>query len=117
MSQRLRIVWISSLSAALAACHSDVMSPSGDIAARQRDLLFVTTSLMLLIVVPVMALIVAFAWRYRHTNGDARYEPGWHHSMRLELTIWSIPLLLVICIGALTWIGTHHLDPFRPLDR
>jgi cytochrome o ubiquinol oxidase subunit 2 len=37
--------------------------------------------------------------------------------MRLELVIWSLPLLIVICLGALTWLGTHLLDPYRPLDR
>jgi cytochrome o ubiquinol oxidase subunit 2 len=31
--------------------------------------------------------------------------------------IWTVPLLIVIALGALTWIGTHKLDPYRPLDR
>ena len=105
------------LCAALAACDAVVLNPSGDIAAQQRDLLVTSTVLMLLIIVPVMALTVFFAWRYRHTNRQARYEPDWHHSMRLELVIWSAPLLIIICLGALTWLGTHLLDPYRPLDR
>jgi cytochrome o ubiquinol oxidase subunit 2 len=33
------------------------------------------------------------------------------------LIIWSAPLLIIICLGALTWMGTHLLDPFRPLGR
>ena len=73
--------------------------------------------LMLLIIVPVLALIVLFAWRYRATNTDARYEPDWDHSTALELVIWGFPLLIIICLGALTWMGTHLLDPYRPLDR
>ncbi len=117
MSQRLRFLAILPLYAALAACDAVVLNPSGDIAAQQRDLLVTSTVLMLLIIVPVMALTVFFAWRYRHTNRKARYEPDWHHSMRLELLIWSAPLLIVICLGALTWLGTHLLDPYRPLDR
>ena len=117
MSKRLRILAILPLYAALAACDAVVLNPSGDIAAQQRDLLVTSTVLMLLIIVPVMALTVFFAWRYRHTNRKARYEPDWHHSMRLELVIWSAPLLIVICLGALTWLGTHLLDPYRPLDR
>ncbi len=44
-------------------------------------------------------------------NKNARYEPDWHHSTRLELVIWSAPLLIIICLGALTWLGTHLLDP------
>ena len=101
----------------LASCGMVVLDPSGDVAARQRDLLLISTGLMLLIIVPVMALVVWFAWRYRHNNKDAVYEPDWHHSMRLELVIWSAPLLIIICLGAITWLGTHLLDPYRKLDR
>jgi cytochrome o ubiquinol oxidase subunit 2 len=82
-------------------------------------LIVVATILMLLIVVPVMFLVVLFAWRYRQ-NGKAtetEYDPEWHHSTKLELVIWSAPLLIIIALGALTWITTHKLDPYRPLDR
>jgi cytochrome o ubiquinol oxidase subunit II len=117
MMNRLRILTTLPLFLALAACDMVVLNPSGDVAVQQRDLLVMSTWLMLLIIVPVMALIVLFAWRYRHTNREARYEPDWHHSMRLELVIWSAPLLIIICLGALTWLGTHLLDPYRPIDR
>jgi cytochrome o ubiquinol oxidase subunit 2 len=117
MMNRLRILTIIPLALALAACDMVVLNPSGDVAVQQRDLLVMSTWLMLLIIVPVMALTVWFAWRYRHTNREARYEPDWHHSMRLELVIWSAPLLIIICLGALTWLGTHLLDPYRPIDR
>jgi cytochrome o ubiquinol oxidase subunit 2 len=102
---------------ALSACHAVVLQPSGDIAARQRDLLVQSTALMLVIIVPVMALTIFFAWYYRHSNRTARYEPDWDHSTRLELVIWGMPLLIIICLGALTWMGTHLLDPYRSLDR
>ena len=72
---------------------------------------------MLLIIVPVMAATVLFAWRYRHSNHEARYEPDWDHSTQLELLIWGGPLLIIICLGAMTWMGSHLLDPYRPLDR
>ena len=117
MIRRLRYLAALPLLAALSACDMVVLNPAGDVAAQQRDLLVTSTWLMLIIIVPVMALIVIFAWRYRHNNRAARYEPDWHHSMRLELVIWSLPLLIVICLGALTWLGTHLLDPYRPLDR
>ena len=115
--KRLRLLALLPLCAALCACDWTVLNPSGDIAVQQRDLLVISTVLMLLIIIPVMVLIVVFAWRYRHSNTQARYEPDWHHSMRLELVIWSAPLLIIICLGALTWLGTHLLDPYRPLDR
>ncbi|MFX7918760.1 hypothetical protein ABTK44_21645, partial [Acinetobacter baumannii] len=31
--------------------------------------------------------------------------------------IWTAPLMIIIALGALTWIGTHTLDPFRPLSK
>ncbi|HWK48258.1 MAG TPA: ubiquinol oxidase subunit II, partial [Steroidobacter sp.] len=117
MNRRLRNLAVLPLFAALSACDMVVLNPGGDVAAQQRDLLVISTWLMLIIIIPVMVLIVIFAWRYRHNNREARYEPDWHHSMRLELVIWSLPLLIVICLGALTWLGTHLLDPYRPLDR
>ncbi|WP_337267176.1 ubiquinol oxidase subunit II [Oryzifoliimicrobium ureilyticus] len=102
---------------ALAGCNMVVMSPSGDIAQQQRDLIIVATILMLLIIIPVMILTVFFAWRYRQSNTAATYDPDWHHSTRLEVVIWSAPLAIIIALGAVTWISTHKLDPFRPLER
>jgi cytochrome o ubiquinol oxidase subunit 2 len=103
--------------AMLAGCNAVLFSPSGDIAAQQRDLIIYSTGLMLIIVVPVIALIFLFAWRYRATNKEATYEPDWDHSTLLELLIWAAPLLIIIALGALTWVSTHKLDPYRPLDR
>ncbi len=101
----------------LAGCNMVVMQPSGDIAARQRDLVVASTGLMLLIIVPVIALTLLFAWRYRASNTRATYDPDWHHSTQLEVVIWAAPLAIIIALGALTWISTHTLDPFRPLSR
>lgn len=72
---------------------------------------------MLIIIVPVILLTLLFAWKYRQSNTEAEYDPEWHHSTALELVIWSVPLIIVIALGTLTWIGTHKLDPYRPLDR
>ena len=101
----------------LAGCNTVVMNPSGDIAAQQSHLILVSTLLMLLIIVPVIALTLLFAWRYRGSNTSARYEPDWDHSTKLELVIWGAPLLIIIALGLITWISTHLLDPFRPLQR
>ncbi|PXA97929.1 ubiquinol oxidase subunit II [Nostoc sp. 3335mG] len=97
--------------------HLVVLDPAGDVARQQGNLVLASTGLMLLIIIPVMALTVLFAWRYRAANKEARYEPEWDHSTQLELVIWAAPLLIIICLGALTWVGTHLLDPYRPLAR
>jgi cytochrome o ubiquinol oxidase subunit 2 len=100
----------------LAACDRAVLNPAGDIARQQRDIIYISTGLMLLIIVPVLLLICIFAWRYRKGKGGT-YDPHFDHSTSLELVIWSAPLLIIIMLGALTWSSTHLLDPFRPLDR
>ena len=114
---RLKPLVLLPLLLVLGACSAVVLDPAGDVAGQQRDLLVVSTLLMLLIIVPVMALVVVFAWRYRASNKSAAYEPDWDHSTHLELVIWAAPLLIIICLGALTWAGTHLLDPYRPLSR
>ncbi len=101
--------------ALLTGCNAVLLSPSGDLAVRQRDLIIISTGLMLLIIVPVIVLTLLFAWRYRASNQQAEYAPDWDHSTLLELLIWAAPLLIIIALGALTWVSTHKLDPYRPL--
>ena len=101
----------------LAGCNTVLLHPSGVVAAQQGHLIVASTVLMLLVVVPVIALTVIFAWRYRQSNSAATYTPDWDHSTQLELVIWAAPLLIIIALGALTWISSHTLDPYRPLRK
>ena len=103
--------------ALLTGCDMVLLNASGDIARQQGQLIVVSTVLMLLIIVPVIALTIYFAWRYRQSNKEANYSPDWDHSTELELAIWGAPLLIIIALGAITWISTHTLDPYRPLRR
>ncbi|MET0292235.1 MAG: ubiquinol oxidase subunit II [Steroidobacteraceae bacterium] len=112
--RRLRAACLLPLLGSLAACDNAVLNPAGDIARQQRDIIYISTGLMLLIIIPVLILIVLFAWRYRK-GGQGTYDPKFDHSTGLELAIWAAPLLIIIALGALTWSSTHLLDPFRPL--
>ena len=103
--------------ALFAGCNMVLLHPAGAVAAQQGHLIVVSTILMLLVIVPVMALTVLFAWRYRKSNTEATYSPDWDHSTQLELVIWAAPLLIIIALGAVTWISTHTLDPYRSLRR
>ncbi|MEX1668113.1 ubiquinol oxidase subunit II [Zhongshania guokunii] len=118
ISKTLRTIFVSVIGMALlSGCDTVVMSPSGDIAAQQAKLIVWATILMLIVVVPVIVLTLLFAWRYRASNKEATYTPDWDHSTNLELVIWAAPLAIIIALGALTWVSTHQLDPYRPLDR
>ncbi|MEM1287477.1 MAG: ubiquinol oxidase subunit II [Pseudomonadota bacterium] len=113
----LRIFGIVALFLLLSGCQMVVMDPSGDIAVQQKDLIIYATILMLLVCLPVMVLTCFFAWKYRESNKDATYEPNWDHSISLEIIIWGVPMAIIICIGGLTWVATHRLNPYDDLRR
>jgi cytochrome o ubiquinol oxidase subunit 2 len=114
LTKHLKTSGLVSLACLLSACGRAVLDPAGDVARQQRDIIYISTGLMLLIIVPVMILVVVFAWRYRK-GGRGTYDAQFDHSTTLELAIWSAPLLIIIALGALTWSSTHLLDPFRPI--
>ena len=114
--KHLRLLLVPTV-ALLSGCNWVLMNPSGDVALQQRNIILISTGLMMLIIVPVIALTLLFAWRYRKANTKADYRPDWDHSTQLELVIWAAPLLIIIALGAITWISTHTLDPYRPLSR
>ncbi len=117
MSFKLKGLGLALVTLALAGCKSEVLDPAGPVAAQQKDLLISSTLLMLLIILPVMALTIWFGWYYRAGNKTADYRPDWDHSTKLELVIWAAPLFIIISLGAMTWVGTHLTDPWRPLAK
>jgi len=116
LSNPLRVLAVLGLPALLSGCNLVVLDPSGHVAVQEGRLIVIATMLMLLVIVPVIALTVLFAWKYRQGNTSAAYEPNWNHSTQLELVIWAAPLIIIIALGAITWITTHTLDPYRPLE-
>lgn len=116
-NRSIRSLLLAAAALPLAGCNTLLLNAPGDIAAQQGDLIVVSTLLMLLIILPVIALTLFFAWRYRASNQEATYAPDWDHSTQLELAIWAAPLLIIIALGAITWVSTHTLDPYRPVER
>ena len=115
--RRLPPIALPPLLTLLGGCDLVVLQPAGYVAEQQRNLLLASVGLMLLIIVPVIAVTLFFAWHYRATNETAVYDPDWHHSTQLEVLIWTAPLLIIIALGALTWISTHVLDPFHSVAK
>jgi cytochrome o ubiquinol oxidase subunit 2 len=113
----LRFLALLAAFALLGGCNMVVLNPAGDVALQERNLILASTGLMLLIILPVIGTTAFFAWHYRESNTKATYAPNWSHSTQLEVLIWTAPLLIIIALGALTWISTHTLDPFRPVGR
>ncbi|TZG36025.1 ubiquinol oxidase subunit II [Agrobacterium sp. B1(2019)] len=100
----------------LAGCNSVVLRPAGDVATQQRDLLVFATALILVIIVPLIAAVLIFVWRYR-ASGNGPYDPETKDSARLTALVWSGPLVIIVVLAITTWFSTHRLDPYRPLDR
>src|ERR1700748_1733189 len=94
----------------------NILDPQGPIAAADKMILIDSISIMLAIVVPTIVAIFAFAWYFRASNTKAFYWPDWEYSGRLELVVWSIPALTIILLGGVGWIGSHQLDPARPVE-
>ena len=101
----------------LSGCQLVLLDPAGWVADQERDLLVVSTILMLIIIVPVLVMSVYMPWRYRASRQKTDdYDPEFEHSALFEAFIWGVPVMIIIALGALTWIYTHRLDPYKPLD-
>jgi cytochrome o ubiquinol oxidase subunit II len=101
--------------ATLAGCNEGVLDPKGPIAAAERLILFNSTGIMLAIVIPTILATLGVAYWFRSSNKRARYLPTFQHSGRLELLVWSIPLMTVLLVGGVAWIGAHDLNPPNPI--
>jgi cytochrome o ubiquinol oxidase subunit 2 len=99
----------------LTACQPGVFDPLGPIGLAEKTILIDSLAIMLAIVIPTIAATLAFAWWFRASNTRATYLPDFEYSGRIELIVWSIPLLTVILLGGVAWIGSHDLDPAKPL--
>src|SRR5215831_16611441 len=90
----------------LTSCQG-VLDPQGPIASAERLLLINSTSIMLVVVIPVIAATLAFAWWYRSSNTRATRSLDESYEERIEFVVWSIPALTVILLGGVIWISSQ----------
>src|SRR5437660_2344346 len=109
----LAVVLVSA--ATLGGCNEGVLDPKGPIASAEREIMFNSVGIMLAIVIPTMLATLAVAFWFRSSNQRARYLPNFHNSGRLELLVWSIPLMTVLLVGGVAWIGAYDLNPPDPI--
>jgi cytochrome o ubiquinol oxidase subunit II len=110
-----RAVTVLTAAAGLGGCHAAVLEARGPVGRADTTILIDSLAIMLAIVVPTILATLAFAWWYRAGNARARHLPEWSHSGRVELVVWAIPAMVIILLGGVSWIGSHELDPARPL--
>ena len=94
----------------------DVLSPAGEIASRQKDLIVFTTALSLIVIVPVFWLLTVFAYKYRASNKKAKYQPELDGNPKLEFIWWAIPIIIIGVLSVVAFKTSHSLDPYKPLS-
>src|SRR5215813_10457518 len=99
----------------VSGCSGGVLDAQGPIGAANAKILLNALGIMLVIVVPTIVAILAFGWWFRASNRRARYRPDFVYSGSLEMVVWGIPILVIMFLGGVIWIGSHELDPFKPI--
>jgi cytochrome o ubiquinol oxidase subunit II len=97
--------------ATLGGCSEGVLDPKGPVAAAERLIMFNSTGIMLAIVIPTILATLGVAWWFRSSNTRARYLPDFDYSGRLELLVWSIPIMTILLVGGVAWLSSYDLDP------
>ncbi len=100
----------------LSGCGDGVLTPRGPIGSANSIILLDAVGIMSAIVVPTIIAVAAFAWWFRASNTRAKFRPDFVYSGRIEIIVWAIPLLVILFLSGVIWIGAHELDPFEPID-
>src|SRR5215469_6006339 len=100
---------------ALGGCSGTILDSVGPVDSNDGTIFIDALLVMLAIIIPTILLAFWMAWRYRASNTKAEYLPYWSYSGRIEAVVWAIPILTIMFIGGVIWIGSYRLDPFRPL--
>jgi cytochrome o ubiquinol oxidase subunit II len=101
--------------ASLGGCSEGILDPQGPIAAAERQILSNSLGIMLAIVIPTILATLGVAWWFRSSNQRARHLPNFSYSGRLEILVWSIPIMTVLLVGGVAWVGSYDLDPPKPI--
>jgi cytochrome o ubiquinol oxidase subunit 2 len=104
-----------SCAALVGGCSEGVLDPKGPIASADLQILLNSLGIMLAIVIPTILATLGVAYWFRSSNKRARYLPDFTYSGRLEMLVWSIPAMTVLLVGGVAWVGSHDLDPRKPI--
>jgi len=110
-----QVILPTALASLLGGC-TGVLDPQGPIASAEETILFNSLGIMLAIVIPTIFATLGVAWWFRASNLRAKYLPDWEYSGRLEMVVWSIPAMTVLLLGGIGWVGSHDLDPPKPIS-
>lgn len=115
LRRAVRRIGILGLTLAPCGCSEGLFDARGPIAAAQMTILVNSLGIMLAIIIPTILATLGVAWWFRASNQRAHYKPDWEYSGRIEMIVWSIPAMTILLLGGICWIGSHDLDPPRPI--
>jgi cytochrome o ubiquinol oxidase subunit 2 len=116
LARVLKLLGLLPLTFLVSACQGvALLDPKGPIGAQERDLIYLSVGLGLIILIPVFFMVAWFAFRYRESNTKATYKPHWEGTVSIEVVLWLVPLLIIGVLSYLTWVKTTELDPYRPI--
>lgn len=87
----------------------------GSIGEAQSSLIITSVLLMAIIIVPVLFMAIYFPYKYRQSNKEAEYTPEWEHSTKIEVVVWTVPCLIVLALGWITYKPLTHLTQEKRL--
>jgi len=97
------------------ACNRGILDPVGPVGQAEKTIMINSTAIMLAIIIPTMLATIGIAWWFRRGNTKATYMPDWEYSGAIEMVVWAIPALTIMLLGGIAWIGSHDLEPSKPL--
>jgi cytochrome o ubiquinol oxidase subunit 2 len=92
-----------------------MLNPKGMIAQKELELIVYTTAVLLAIAVPTLFFLYFFAWKYRESNAKATYDPNKKHGKFFIFGLWAIPIVFMLVLVPVMWIGTHQLAPQKSI--
>jgi cytochrome o ubiquinol oxidase subunit 2 len=96
-------------------CNRGILDPVGPVGSAEKTILINSTAIMLAIIIPTMIATIGVAFWFRRGNTKAEYRPNWEYSGAIELVVWAIPAMTIMLLGGIAWIGSHQLEPSKPL--
>jgi cytochrome o ubiquinol oxidase subunit 2 len=119
MKRKNYFVFVGLLSLAvtlLGGCSTILLfNPKGPIGESERFLILAAIGLMAIVVIPVFIMAFWFSVKYKASNTKSEYTPKWSYSGKIDMTMWGVPIAIIIVLATLTWHMTHKLDPYKPI--
>ncbi len=87
------------------------LNPKGLVSSEQVRLMFLATTIVILVAVPTLLVLYFVAWKYRASNNRVAYKSESHHTKMFVTGIWLFPTLIMLLLAIILVPITQKLDP------